>query len=242
MDPSEASVAVLLGGRSGEREVSLQSGAAVLEALAGGVRSLQPVEILPDGRWQLDGRPLSVGAALEALAEIDLFFLALHGGDGEGGTLQGLLHAAGHRFTGSGVGPSALCMDKVFTRHLAAEAGLRVARGATITRAAWSADSTSLLAELGAWDAPGFALKPRHGGSSVGMLLVDSLPAVPASVERVLETGDEVLAEEIIQGIEATCGVLGNRGDELQALTPVEIEPSKDAFFTYEEKLSLIHI
>ena len=117
-----STVAVLLGGRSGEREVSLMSGSAVLRALGGGqVARVLALELQPDGRWKLEGRSQSAFEALAALPRETLFFLALHGGEGEDGSLQGLLETQGFLHTGSGVGASALCMDKQLTRLLLAE-------------------------------------------------------------------------------------------------------------------------
>ena len=128
-----ATVAVLRGGTSGEREVSLDSGREVLRALGqvdgrGPARSMD-VEIDANGRWCVEGRRLDAGAALAALSGVDVFFIALHGGRGEDGTIQGLLESAGQAYTGSGVRASALCMDKLATRGIAAACGLRTAPG-----------------------------------------------------------------------------------------------------------------
>ncbi len=246
VDLSGRIVAVLSGGRSGEREVSLASGAAVVEALRAGPGApaqVVPVELASDGRWRIeDAAPLAVAAAIERLARVDVFFVALHGGEGEDGTLQGLLRSLGKRFTGSDVGPSAACMDKVFARHLAASQGLAVARAVDFDRAQWLASRSTLRAELAALGGAGWVVKPRRGGSSVATALVEQPSAREGALERaieaVLETGDEVLVEERVRGVETTCPVLGNRDEELVALTPVEIRPHEGRFFDYEEKYS----
>ncbi len=234
-----STVAVLLGGRSSEREVSLRSGAAVLRALERApLERLVALEIEPDGRWKIEGRALP---ALEALAELPretLFFLALHGGEGEDGSIQGLLETQGLRYTGSGVGASALCMDKQHTRAVLAAAGLRVARGRLVHPLEWRTQRAPLLAELSALSQSGFVVKPNRGGSSVDTFVLEDGLGLEPRVSRVLATGDQALVEERIRGIETTCAVLGNARGELRALPPVEIVPKEGRFFDYEEKYS----
>ena len=230
-------VAVLLGGRSSEREVSIKSGAAVLRALTGpALGRLVALEIEPDGRWKLEGRSLAALEALAALPRETLFFLALHGGEGEDGSIQGLLETQGFLHTGSGVGASALCMDKQHTRAVLVAAGLRVARGRLVQPFEWQRERARILLELGALSSSGFVVKPNRGGSSVDTFVLEDAQALETSVARVLATGDLALVEERIRGIETTCAVLGNARGELQALTPVEIVPKPGRFFDYAEK------
>ena len=232
-----STVAVLLGGRSSEREVSLRSGNAVLRALAGGsVERVLALEIEPDGRWKFEGRSLSALEALAAVPRGTLFFLALHGGEGEDGSIQGLLGTQGFRHTGSGVGASALCMDKQHTRAVLAAEGLRVARGRLVRPLEWRAARASVLAEIAAFGGQGCVVKPNRGGSSVDTFVVEDARQLEPRITRVLETGDLALVEERIQGIETTCAVLGNATGELRALTPVEIVPKPGRFFDYKEK------
>jgi D-alanine-D-alanine ligase len=232
-------VAVLLGGRSSEREVSLRSGTAVLRALAGGsVEGLLALEIEPDGRWKFEGRSLSPLEALAAVPRGTVFFLALHGGEGEDGSIQGLLATQGFLHTGSGVGASALCMDKQHTRAVLAAEGLRVARGRLVRPTEWRASRARVLAEIAEFAAGGCVVKPNRGGSSVDTFVVDDARQLEARITRVLETGDLALVEERIRGIEATCAVLGNARGELVALPPVEIVPKPGRFFDYDEKYS----
>jgi len=234
-----STVAVLLGGRSGEREVSLKSGAAVLRALTGGpVARVLALEIQPDGRWKLEGQSLSALEALGRLPRETLCFLALHGGEGEDGSIQGLLETQGFLHTGSGVAASALCMDKQLTRLLLAAEGLRVARGALVRPLEWRTQRPWLLAELAGLSRGGFVIKPNRGGSSVDTFVIEDATLLETSVTRVLETGDLALVEERLSGVEATCAVLGNARGELRALTPVEIVPKDGRFFDYQEKYS----
>lgn len=234
----EARVAVLMGGRSGEREVSLRSGGEIATALRqarqGPARVLE-VEVLADGCWRVEEAALRAAEAVARLDSIDLFFLGLHGGDGEDGTLQGLLAGEDRAFTGSGVGASALCMDKVVARDLAAFRGTEVARARVLRPGASAAEVAAALAGVAAGGAR-VVVKPRHGGSSVDTVLTSDAAEARGVVEVVLAQGEEVLLETVVEGVEATVPVLGNRGGPLRALTPVEIRPKDGRFFDYEEK------
>jgi len=236
-------VAVLMGGRSSEREVSLASGAEVLRALSRAVAQARlggafGVSLEPDGGWTVDTARSEALSALSRLRqEADVCFLALHGGEGEDGSLQGLLAGAGIAHTGSGVAASALCMDKQATRALARATGVRVARGRLVAR--WAAERAELLRELPS--PTGWFVKPRHGGSSVATSALSpaaDAAALAAALDLAQEGGDDALVEERIDGIEVSCGVLGNRGEEPRALPPVEIRPKPGRFFDYKEKYS----
>ncbi len=235
-----ARVAVLQGGTSSEREVSLSSGSEVLRALAvadgQGPRSVLSIEIEPQGRWRVGAESLDPLRALLSTSEVDIFFLALHGGSGEDGTLQGLLESAGRAYTGSGVRASALCMDKLATRGLAAAHGLRTAAGLCLGAAEYARDPTRALERVARAGAGGLVLKPRCGGSSVATFVVDAGGPLRAAVEAVLATGDDCLVEQRVEGVECSCGVLGNRGEEPRPLPPVEIRPAPGRFFDYQQK------
>jgi len=234
-----AAVAVLSGGPSAERAVSLESGRAVERALAeGGLpRAVVGVEIDAAGRWLVSGRALPAHRALEALAEIDVFFLALHGAPGEDGTLQGLFESCGRRYTGSGVRASALCMDKQALRVLAADGGLRVAPGVAFSAFEWRADRALQLARIARTVGERAVVKPRSGGSSVGTAVVaaEERELVPA-VEAALAEDPDCLVESFAPGVEVSCGVLGNADEELRALPPIEIRPAAGRFFDYQQK------
>jgi D-alanine-D-alanine ligase len=237
-------VAVLHGGRSCEREVSLSSGREVLTALATpvgpedrrGPRRVLPVEIDAEGRWVVEGRRLAPGEALAALAEVDVFFSVLHGGEGEDGTLQGLLAASDRTFTGSGVSGCAVAMDKVVGRELLRAAGARVAPGRTLDEAGWAASSDRVLAELATWDGPGWVVKPRGGGSSVGVSVVRRTELLAEALATAFSWEQEVLVEALVEGLEVTGGVLQTPDRGLTALPVVEIHPHEGRFFDYEEK------
>lgn len=230
-----ARVAVLLGGTSSEREISLASGAAVLEALRAedgrGPAAAEPVELGADGSWSAGARTVPFARAAELLAGFDACFLALHGGAGEDGRVQGFLDLLGLAYTGSGPGASALCMDKWAARAVAARAGLLVAPGGCFSRETWGAEAARLLDA-----APqGVCVKPRRGGSSVGTARARTPEELERAALAVLEHGDDVLVERWIEGTELTCGVLG-AGAAARALPPVEIRPNAGRFFDWEEK------
>jgi D-alanine-D-alanine ligase len=182
------------------------------------------------------GEQLDPAAALAALSDVDVFFLALHGGAGEDGTLQGLLESAGRVYTGSGVRASALCMDKLATRGLAAACGLRTAAGVAFTPDAFAREPQAWLARIAALPGEERVVKPRCGGSSVATSLVPSGGDLQQALADVLATGDDCLVEARVEGVECSCGVLGNRGEPLRALPPIEIRPASGRFFDYQQK------
>ena len=204
-------VAVLLGGGSAEREVSLRSGDAVLEALrARGVDA-----------QAFDPRDRPLGALVDA--GIDRAWIALHGPGGEDGTVQGALECLGIPYTGSGVLGSAVCMDKVRTKRLAAAVGIATA---AFVELRGPADFDTALAELGL---PMF-VKPATQGSSVGISRVETAAALPAAYAAAAAHDRAVLAEAFIPGAEYTVGVLRGR-----ALPSVRIETAR-SFYDYEAK------
>ncbi len=234
-------VVVLAGGCSGEREVSLRSGAAVARALRDdgdgrGPAAVLEIEIRADGAWCLAGEACTPEEALARVPREALFFLALHGGAGEDGTIQGLLSACGRVAAGSGVAASALCMCKSWARSVLGEAGLRVAPGIVIRDRDWRAQRDELLRGVRALSAQGWVVKPDRGGSSVSTFVLAADEDPKRAIEAVLATGDRALVEARIHGVECTVGVLGNPGGPWQALTPVEIVPKPGRFFDYEEK------
>ncbi len=204
-------VAVLYGGRSAEREVSLKSGAAVLAALqAAGV----------------DAHGLDAGAdILQQLAAqaFDRAFIVLHGRGGEDGTIQGLLECAGIPYTGSGVLASALAMDKLRTKQVWHSLGLPTPRHATL---ASEADCTQVAAELG------FPLmvKPSQEGSSIGMAKVHTLEELQQAWHNARTYDDNVLVEQYINGPEFTIAMLDG-----EILPPIRLG-TDHVFYDYDAK------
>src|SRR6056297_3940638 len=182
-------VAVMYGGSSSEREVSLRSGGAVLAALReAGVDA---------AAWD----PAEHRFADFLAAGFDRVWIALHGPGGEDGTLQGALEWAGIPYTGSGVMASALAMDKVRSKMLFSAAGLATPAWRTVRSEA------GLEAALAALDLP-LIVKPAGQGSSVGMRRVESPAELAAAWAAAADYDDEVIVEEWVDGEEFTVAVL----------------------------------
>lgn len=211
-DPREfGKVAVLFGGQSSERDISLLTGEAVLAALKrGGVDA-----------HAVDPRDVPLSQLLEQ--RFDRAWIALHGPGGEDGTLQGALECLGVPYTGSGVLGSAICMDKVRTKRLAAAVGIATADFAVLTG---PADFDTAITRLGL---PMF-VKPATQGSSVGITRVERAADLPAAYAAAAATDDTVLAEAFIPGAEYTVGVLHGR-----ALPSIRIS-TPNTFYDYEAK------
>lgn len=204
-------VAVLMGGSSSEREVSLDSGRNVLEALQSrGVDA-----------HAVDGIPALVDALVHG--RFDRVFNILHGGDGENGVLQGLLQGFEIPCTGSGVLGSALTMDKIRTKQVWISAGLPTPK---FVRLAPGADLRAAALELGL---PVF-VKPSSEGSSVGVARVLAEADIDAAIEVARGYGGEMLMEQMVVGDELTVGVLGE-----VALPSIRIVP-KGEWYDYNAK------
>jgi len=204
-------VAVLHGGISAEREVSLSSGAQVIAALREGSFDVVPIEV---------GRDLA--AVIAALRPApDAVFNALHGRFGEDGVIQGVLDWLGIPYTHSPARASALAMDKAASRLVFAAAGLPVARGRVI--------SPHTLAEADPMPLP-YVVKPVAEGSSVGVHILREGDNRREALARGWSFGDEILVEEYVPGRELTVGVLDDR-----ALTVTDIT-ARGGFYDYESK------
>lgn len=204
-------VAVMFGGDSCEREVSLDSGKAVLAAL-------QSRGIDAHG-WD----PARHGLVEFAAAEFDRVWIALHGPGGEDGALQGALQWIGVPYTGSGVMASALAMDKVRSKQLFREAGIDTPEFVIVSN---SGDAKLAADELGF----PLIIKPSGQGSSVGISKVFDAADLPAAVELALGFGGPALAERCIVGTESTVAVLQG-----QALSSIRIETPR-VFYDYRAK------
>jgi D-alanine-D-alanine ligase len=204
-------VAVLMGGASAEREVSLMTGNAVLEALL--ARAIDAAGFDPAERAL--GELVSAG--------FDRVFIALHGPGGEDGAVQGALEWMGLPYTGSGVLGSAIGMDKLRTKRLAQAAGVATPPWLEL---AGAPDFDRAVAELGL----PLAVKPATQGSSVGMSRVATAAELPAAWRAASALDPVVIAERWITGGEFTVGVLQG-----EALPAIRIETPR-AFYDYQAK------
>jgi len=230
-------VAVLMGGRSSEHEISVASARSVLESLDPVRYEAVTVEIDREGKWQLEAgesRALETGAAREldegdgrtavetlpvptesvpsTLADVDVVIPILHGPFGEDGTVQGLLELAGVPYVGAGVLGSALAMDKDKFKAVMRDAGIPVTRNITLR------EGDELK---NPYDYPVF-VKPARLGSSVGISKVRSEEDLASAVELAFRHDEKVLVEEFVPGVEVECGVLGSNRSPIASL-PGEI-------------------
>ena len=204
-------VAVLLGGKSAEREVSLKSGTMVLNALRS--RGVDAHGFDPKER----------DVAALAKERFDRAFIALHGRFGEDGTVQGVLEWLGMPYTGSGVLASALAMDKLRTKRIWQAEGLPTAPYAVLSR---ESDLKAVARRLGM---PLF-VKPASEGSSVGMTKVKRAADLEEAFALAVNYDPVVIAEKFVDGPELTVGILGE-----QVLPIIRIQTPRE-FYDYEAK------
>lgn len=234
-------VAVLMGGRSSEREISLRSGRGVAQALrelGHDVASVDAVDgaLLPAGDEESGARTLAeivllpVSAMLaaiqsDAVREADVVFVSLHGTYGEDGTIQAALELAGKVYTGSGVLASAIAMDKAMSK--------RIFEREAIPTPHWVLVEAGVPASaLQTRDLGGFPLvvKPNAEGSTVGLSIVRHPSELDAALEKASASEGPILVEQFIEGRELTVAIVGE-----EAYPIVEIEP-KSGFYDYASK------
>jgi len=212
-------VALLAGGISSEREVSLHSGEQVYEALDKNKYSIIKYDPKTD-----------LARLIQDASKIDIAMIILHGPYGEDGTVQGLLDLLKIPYQGSGVLGSALAMNKVVTKQLYERAGLPVP-----PYVVYESNDTVDEAECVSQTGLPLVVKPAAAGSSVGMTIVKSAADLQPAIDKALEHDSVILVESHIDGTELTGGVIGN--NQLEALPLIEIIPDKSYdFFDYEAK------
>ncbi len=212
MIDEKAQVAVLMGGWSAEREVSLASGKACAEGLRSEGFTVTEVDV-----------QRNIASVLEEMKP-DVCFNALHGPFGEDGCIQGILEVLNIPYTHSGVLASSMAMHKKVAKDIIAGAGVPVANDKVVKRGE---------AALGHLKLPPYVLKPVADGSSFGIFIVKDMD-VPPPGAAILAAGledDDMLVEEFVGGLELTCGVLGNR-----ALDVTEIRSEAHDFYDYDAK------
>jgi len=263
MSDPRVPVVVLLGGPSAEHDVSVVSGTAVAEALAGLGHPVRQVLIDLDGGWWwlpsdhargdrsaaayddpralgADG-PLTGGAAIDRLAAANpppVVFIALHGPFGEDGTVQAMLGAAGLTYTGAGVAASALGMDKRLFKRMCRGLGLPIVDWREVSAARWRGDPDAVTAELAAFAAGNpdsrLMVKPSGLGSSVGMTLAHDLAELPEALELAFRYDTHALVETYLAGArDLEVAIIGN--DALELYVPGEIISGHE-FYDYAAK------
>jgi D-alanine-D-alanine ligase len=258
-------VVVLLGGPSAEHDVSIVSGTAIAEALAGAGHAIEQVLVdlewawwwLPEDHRRNDRTaadyddprslgaegPLSGGQAVDRLAAgrpAPVVFIALHGPFGEDGTVQALLEAAGVAYTGSGVTASAIGMDKAVFKRLVRGLGLPVLDWREIGKARWEREPDAVLAELEAFATstgdPRLMIKPARLGSSVGMTLAHGPAERGPGLDGAFRFDTLALAERYLPGArDLEVSVIGNDPARIEEFGPGEVIAGHE-FYDYAAK------
>ena len=253
-------VAVLMGGPSPERDVSIATGRQIVAALDRTRYSVLPVEITREGKWlprpELLELPTGTGDApaggtavepVPAIAgpmtherfvedeRVDVALIAMHGPYGEDGTMQGLLELLGISYTGSGVLASALAMDKLRSRQIFEWHRIPVPGYVSVTADVWR-DRGHVHREVAEHLGYPCVVKPNAVGSSIGVSLVHDAASLDPAVDAAFAFGPVVLVEEYIAGTELTCGILDDPDTARpEALPLIEVIPHAD-FYNYEAK------
>jgi D-alanine-D-alanine ligase len=212
-------IAVLMGGRSGEREVSLRSGKNVLAALKRQKMNAIGIDTGPDIAQKLTA------------GKVDVAFIILHGKYGEDGTIQGLLELMDIPYTGSGVLASALAMHKGYSKKIFKEAGISTPDFNLVGK-----EDNPVNAACQAFEELGFPLvvKPLEEGSSIGVSIVKSQNETKTAFKKLHRKYGGLIAERFIPGMHITTGILGN-GHKARALPILELVP-KGEFYDFRSK------
>ena len=218
-DMGISKVAVLMGGRSAEREISLMSGEGVLKALQSKGVNAHAFDPADQSMDQLRQQGFTHA------------FIALHGRYGEDGSVQGALELLGIPYTGSGVMASAIAMDKVMTKRIWSALGLSTPKSVSLAPDEQSPQAIALIPQkLGL----PLIVKPPREGSSIGITKVTTVDEIQAAAELAIQYDPDLLCEEFIDGEELTCPVIGN-GIHARALPIVRIA-APDGAYDYQNK------
>lgn len=249
-------VAVLMGGRSGEHQVSLNSARYIIESLEAAGHTVVPIGLTNDGRWLQHSNILFMlqeGGGLDQAfpvhldldfhglgficngkpLDIDIVFPVLHGPFGEDGTIQGALELAGIPYVGSGILGSALGMDKVQMKAAFRVRGLPIGSYISFAEWEWQEGRREITEHVSARLGLPVFVKPANLGSSVGISKARSESELVAAVEEALKYDFKIIIEAAVSGREVEVSVLGN--EEPQASVPGEIIPAAD-FYDYNAK------
>lgn len=221
MESDTMDIAVLYGGVSKEREVSISSSKGIIEALKNNGHNVVGLDFHPE---RLD----------EVIAlDVDLVFIGLHGKFGEDGSIQGVLDMLGIPYVGSGVLASALAMDKDKAKQLFQTKNIPVAKGEKY-RVTKNTDIDKLAEEIHQHFSTPFVVKPNREGSTLGLTIVKDEKETVGALQRAMKSDEYILVEEFISGMELTVPVLGKMNEE-KALPIIEIIP-KNELYDFESK------
>lgn len=212
-------VAVIYGGKSKEREVSLKSGRGISDALKR--KGCNVIEI-----------DYTSKDFISLLTGIDVVYIALHGKYGEDGRIQGLLDMLEIPYVGSGVLASALAMNKEKSKRIFEYHGIRVAKDEIVNQ---ENDLSSITSNIDTTFSFPLVVKPNQEGSTIGLSIVNNKEELEQAIKSALSFDNEVLIEEFIDGIEVTVAIL-DADNKIEALPIIEIVPNKNKYYDYESK------
>jgi D-alanine-D-alanine ligase len=212
-------IAVLYGGISAEREVSLSSGKGIIKALEANGHDVVGIDFHPDRLEEL------------LALDVDLVYIGLHGRYGEDGKVQALLDMLNIKYVGSGVAGSALAMDKAKSKLFFEREETRVAKQHVLYKHSYDQQATKIEIPYP------IVVKPNQEGSTIGITFAENEEELFNGIEAAFELDETVLLEEFIKGREVTVAVMGNKGKE-KALPVVEIVP-KNKYYDYEAKYAV---
>ncbi|MYL32718.1 D-alanine--D-alanine ligase [Pontibacillus yanchengensis] len=214
-------IAVLYGGISGEREVSLSTGKGIIKALEYNGHDVSGIDFHPE----------QIHEILDL--DVDIVFIGLHGKHGEDGRIQGLLDMLGVPYVGSGVLASSLAMDKSKAKQIFHQNGLQTAQSISLPVQSGKNPQTMVEEVKQALTLP-LVIKPNQEGSTLGLTIVKTEDQLLPAIKEAIKCDSVILAEEYVVGREVTVAVMGTQGNE-KALPVIEIIPKND-YYDYESK------
>ncbi|MBI4088217.1 ATP-grasp domain-containing protein [Candidatus Kaiserbacteria bacterium] len=225
-------VGILRGGSSGEYELSLKTGTAMLNALPDERYATRDIFVDKRGVWHLRGMPVD---AARALSQVDVVLNALHGGAGEDGTVQRILDRAGVAYAGSRALASGVSLNKARAREILQRSGIRMPHGVVFSLNN-DLDTGEMARAVFSQFGPPYVVKPVSGGASIGVRMAMAINDLSNAIADVLDAYGAVLVEQYIRGVEASVGIIeGFRGEELYALPPAHVEiPEGHRHLSYE--------
>lgn len=239
---ARTSVGILRGGTSSEYNLSLKTGAAMLGALPEDRYDVRDIFIDKRGYWHLRGTPVEPARALQ---QVDVVLNGLHGGVGEDGTVQRILHRAGLAYAGARPAAAAFSLNKIRARNVLLGAGIAMPRGLSFTlpNAMTTAD---MARQVFAQFPPPYVVKPSSEGAAQGIIVAMTLVELPNALGDVLDESGAALVEEYARGEEASVGVIENfRDQELYVLPPAHVLLPQEFSFMHprvHEEATLKHI
>ena len=229
-------VAVLMGGPSSEREISLITGQAIFDNLDRKKYLPTPVEMTKEGHFFVMGKKKKlIDLQNKDRKMFDVVFIALHGSPGEDGGVQGMLESLNIKYTGPGVLASALAMNKVFAAQVYTANGLPNPDFVHFDKLSWKRSAEKIMNDIVSKLGFPLVVKPVDQGSAVGVSKVKNQAELKKVIDKTFKLFPWLMAQKFVKGQEATCGVLEKNG-QLVALPPTHILPNLGEFYDYKSK------